>query len=106
MIKKRGGPYPHLRIPFEIKATQGMAVIELTLGQGLSYRQAANQLGMSPTTAWRRGHWVMDWLLPHHYGRPQGPLPPQRGTAACPRGRPYLPTVDGPGGPFYRGGNR
>ncbi|MFJ9677536.1 hypothetical protein ACIRP2_05705 [Streptomyces sp. NPDC101194] len=38
----------------------------------------------------------MDRVLPLTYGRPLGPLPPQGGTRACPRGRPWLPTPDGP----------
>lgn len=105
MTSNRGGPHPHRRIPADIKARQGLAVYELVWGKGLSYRKAAAHLGMSPTTAWRRSHWFADWMLPARYGRPDGPLPPQRGTAACPRGRPYMPTLDGPGGPFYRGGN-
>lgn len=102
MALKRGGPIPYLRVPAVTKMDQGFAVVELVLGHGHSFRSAAAALGMSATTAWRRYWWFMDWMLPSRYGRRDGPLPPQRGTAACPRGRPYLPTVDGPGGPLYR----
>lgn len=100
---RRAGPSPYLRLDFTVKARQGFEVYMLVLGQGLSFRQAAARLGLSVTTCWRRYHWFSDWSLPGYYGRPPGPLPPQRGTRACPRGRPYLPTVDGPGGPLYRG---
>ncbi|MEU6373938.1 hypothetical protein [Streptomyces sp. NPDC046909] len=85
-----------------MKAQQGFEVYELVLGKGFTFRQAAGELGLSLTTAWRRYHFFADWSLPEFYGRPPGPLPPQRGTRACPRGRPYLPTVDGPGGPLHR----
>ncbi|MFF2384064.1 hypothetical protein [Streptomyces sp. NPDC058108] len=99
-MTKKGGPYPHLRVDFTIKATQGAAVMELVLGQGFTFRQAGARLGLTTTTAWRRYWWLMDWTLPHRLGTRDGPIPPQRGTRACPRGRPYLPTVDGPDGPF------
>jgi hypothetical protein len=79
-----------------VKAAEGQAVVRLVLGDGLSIRAAAQALGMSPTTAWRRYWWVMDWTLPGFRGYQSGPLPPQRGTRACPRGRPWLPTLDGP----------
>jgi len=101
---QRGGPYPYLRLDFSIKATQGFAVFERVMA-GASFRQAAAALDLSLTTAWRRYWWFMDWTLPGFYGCRDGPIPPQRGTRACPRGRPFLPTLDGPEGPFHRGGN-
>lgn len=92
-MPRRGGPYPRLRLDLAVKVEQGHAVVRLILA-GHSIRQAAAALGLSVTTAWRRYWFVMDWTLPQHYGRPPGPIPPQRGTRACPRGRPFLPTLD------------
>lgn len=77
-----------------VKVEQGQAVFERVTA-GRSIRQAAADLGLSPTTAWRRYWFLMDWTLPGYYGKPSGPIPPQRGTRACPNGRPYLPTLDG-----------
>lgn len=91
---RRGGPYPHLRIPLERKVREGVAVWDIVAAGG-SISSAARSLGMSTTTAWRRYHFLADWTLPAQYGRPSGPIPPQRGTRACPSGRPYLPTLDG-----------
>ncbi|MEU0069544.1 hypothetical protein ABZ027_08365 [Streptomyces sp. NPDC006332] len=103
MIKpRRGGPYPHLRLSFDTKVTQGLAVAELVYGRGMSYKQAAVQLGMSPTTSWRRCWFLMDWLLPEQHGVKASRLPPMRGTRACPRGRPYIPELDGPDGAISR----
>lgn len=93
---KRGGPYPYLRLDIAVKWTQGADVVQLVAINGLSFRQAAGRLGLSTTTAWRRYWWWMDSTLPAHWGYTNGPIPPQRGTRACPRGRPYLPTYDGP----------
>lgn len=98
LVRLRGGPYPHLRGNSVTKVTEGLAVLQLVAG-GATFRQAANTLGMSLTTAWRRYWFVMDWDLPRYYGRPCGPVPPQRGTRACPSGRPWLPTLDGDGWP-------
>ncbi|MDV9168733.1 hypothetical protein R6V09_01065 [Streptomyces sp. W16] len=95
MINRRGGPYPHRRLSAAIKTSQGIAVLEL-VAAGATFRQAAAATGLSPTTAWRRAWWIRDLNLPHHFGRPLGPNPPQRGTARCPRGRPWMPTLDGP----------
>lgn len=95
--RPRGGPIPHLRrqTPDHVKLSQGDAVIRAML-RGLSLRAAAGALGLSTTTAWRRYWLVMDWTLPAREGRPRGPIPPQRGTRACPSGRPWLPTLDTP----------
>ncbi|WP_406462327.1 hypothetical protein OH768_44230 [Streptomyces sp. NBC_01622] len=95
MINRRGGPYPHRRLSAAIKTSQGIAVLDL-VSAGATFRQAAAATGLSPTTAWRRAWWIRDFNLPRHFGRAPGPVPPQRGTAACPRGRPYLPTLDDP----------
>lgn len=103
---RRGGPYPRLRLDAGVKAEQGLAVAELVIGKGLSFRQAANRLGLSLTTAWRRYWWFMDSTLPSRWGvKGRRRLPPQRGTRACPRGRPFIKELDGPGGPLHRGGN-
>lgn len=98
---RRGGPYPRLRLDMGTKATEGLAVVELVLGRGLTFRQAAAQLGMSTATAWRRYWWFMDWLLPERWGVRSRRIPPQRGTRACPRGRPWIAELDGPGGPLH-----
>ena len=103
-VPRRGGPYPHLRLNVMVKAGEGLAVAELVLGQGLSFRQAALRLGMSTTTAWRRCRWFQDWMLPGLWGVEARRLPPQRGTRACPRGRPWIEELDGPGGPLHREG--
>ncbi|MFF7260659.1 hypothetical protein ACFZCL_10295 [Streptomyces sp. NPDC008159] len=92
---QRGGPYPRLRADFTIKTTQGLAVMRLVLGEGRTFRQAAAALGMSSTTAWRRYWFVIDLSTPERHGCKPGPMPPQRGTRACPRGRPWMPTFDG-----------
>lgn len=95
MPLRRGGPWIHQRLDLYTKVEQGWEVTKL-IHSGLSFRQASAQLGMSLTTAWRR-YWFFEdyWALPRFYGRPSGPVPPQRGTRECPRGRPWLPTVDG-----------
>lgn len=104
MSPQRGGPYPYLRLDLSTKATQGVAAVELVLGQGLTFRQAATTMGLSVSTCWRRYWWAMDWTLPNQYGVKAGRLPPMRGTRACPRGRPWIEELDGPGGPLHRGG--
>jgi hypothetical protein len=45
-------------------------------------------LGLSLTTAWRRYWFALDWSNGGAFG--EGPPPHQRGTRACPRGRPHL----------------
>ncbi|MEU1674808.1 hypothetical protein ABZ752_22675 [Streptomyces roseifaciens] len=93
---------PYLRVPALVKVAEGQAAAELIFGQGVTVRAAAELLGMSATTCWRRAWWFMDRTLPLAYGRPLGPLPPQRGTSACPRGRPWIPTLDGQPPPAKR----
>jgi hypothetical protein len=75
----------------------------LATATGQSIRKAAAELGMSPSTAWRRWWFYIDFTLPERYGVKRGRIPPQRGTRACPRGRPYQDVLDGPGGPLYQG---
>jgi hypothetical protein len=95
-MTRRGGPTPYLRLNLATKVEQGAAMWHLHHTRGLSIRAAARALGLSETTGWRRYWFLADFTLPGHYGKPAGPIPPQRGTAACPRGRPRLPTLDGP----------
>lgn len=92
-MSRRGGPYPRLRLDLGVKVEQGVAVMAAR-NRGASFAKAGEALGLSATTAWRRWWFVHDWTLPGHYGRPLGELPPQRGTRACPRGRPCRPTLD------------
>jgi hypothetical protein len=92
-VLSQGGPYTRLRTNMALKASQGIEVAQL-VARGNSFSQAAAALGLSKTTAWRRYWWWQDWTLPDYYGKPRGPIPPQRGTRAVPRGRPYLPTID------------
>lgn len=94
-ILSTGGPYPRLRLCMVVKAQQGAAVEQLVDREGKSFTQAAAILGLSRTTAWRRYWWWHDWTLPSFYGKPLGPVPPQRATRAVPRGRPYIRAVDG-----------
>ncbi|MCW2899689.1 MAG: hypothetical protein JWO67_1954 [Streptosporangiaceae bacterium] len=99
--RSRGAGTPYRRVPFPTKVTQGLAVLEQVTA-GASIRQAAAATGLSPTTAWRRLWWLRDWALSDFYGCRNRTLPPQRGTAACPRGRPWIEVLDGPGGPLDR----
>lgn len=104
ITRRRGGPYPRLRLDLVIKATQGQEVVQLVLGEGRTFRQAGAALGISTTTAWRRYWFALDWTLPGYYGVKARRLPPQRGTRACPRGRPWIEELDGVGGPLHRKG--
>lgn len=104
MAPRRAGPSPYCRLDLSIKAAQGAAAIELVLGQGLTFREAAAAMGLSVSTCWRRYWWVMDWTLPERWGVRAHRLPPQRGTRACPRGRPFIAELDGPGGPLHQRG--
>jgi hypothetical protein len=90
---RRGGPVPYLRLDLGVKVREGLEVARL-VAAGASFRQAAAALDMSRMTAWRRYWFLQDWGLPGYFGRPSGPIPPQRSTRACPRGRPFLPTLD------------
>lgn len=89
------GPYSRLRLdPIKRYAEAEAAYRLIELG-GVSVRQAAEALGMSATTAWRRARWYADWTLgPSVYGLPVGPPPQQRGTRAVPRGRPVILPLD------------
>lgn len=56
---------------------------------GVGTRDAAQRLGLSHTTAWRRLCWYIDTIvLPASYGLQQRSRLPLRGTRGCPRGRP------------------
>lgn len=105
MSPRQAGPTPYRRTSVTTKATEGLAVLEL-VGRGASFRQAAAALDMSLSTCWRRYWWVRDWQLPDWHGVRARRLPPQRGTARCPNGRPWIEELDGPSGPLYRGGTR
>ena len=85
-MPRRGGPYPRLRLPLITKVEQGNAVLKL-VRQGHSMRSAGAVLGLSTTTAWRRFWFLMDYY-PYGGRRARMPIPPQRGTRACPRGKP------------------
>lgn len=85
------GPYSRLRGNYLVWLEQGAAAWPLIVGGRGSVRQAAQLLGLSPTTAWRRAWWFHDWIvLPGYYGLERGPVPHQRGTRAVPNGRPVL----------------
>jgi hypothetical protein len=81
------GPYSRLRLDSWVKAEQGITMMELVFS-GHSFRTAAGILGLSLTTAWRRYWFALDWLNGGAFG--EGPPPHQRGTRACPKGRPAL----------------
>ncbi|MWA05820.1 hypothetical protein F8568_036790 [Actinomadura sp. LD22] len=79
---RRGGPVPYCRLNSVQAVQQGLAVVrEITAGR--SIRQAADAVGLAPTTAWRRYWLVMDWTR----SAMRGPRPPLRGTAAWDRER-------------------
>lgn len=105
MVKRRaggghglavGGPYTRLRGNTVRRHVEGLAMLRLVWGQGLSIRQAAAQLDLSPTTAWRRLWWAADMHLMHTQGCKRGPVLPQRGTRRVPNGRPPIPGWDDP----------
>lgn len=100
---RKGGPTPYVRLSYITKLDQGDAIWRAVALEGATFRQAGAALGLSKTTAWRRYWFVVDYGLPAMWGvKKPGPLPPQRGTKACPRGRPWQPHLDGPDGPFGR----
>lgn len=90
------GPYNRLRtVLTPRRITEARQAWELIDVRGLSVRQAANALGLSVTTTWRRARWYWDWQLgPVMYGLPLGPPPRQRGTRAVPNGRPCILPLD------------
>ena len=92
-MTRRGGPYPHLRLNIAVKVDEGMRVFQLVRA-GHSFRDIAAITGMSVTTCWRRYWFIQDWTLPHFYGKPMTTIPPQRGTRACPSGRPWIRAID------------
>lgn len=92
-MRRRGGPTPYNRLDLAVKVEQGTTAHRLHQA-GLTFAEIAERLGTSLTTAWRRAHWYRDWSMPAEYGLPIRRIPPQRGTAACPRGRPCIPEVD------------
>lgn len=93
-MRRRSGPTPYLRLDLAIKADQGAEAHRLHEG-GLSFAQIGERMGLSLTTAWRRCRWYEDWTVPAESG-PIKRIPPQRGTRACPRGRPCIPEFDHP----------
>lgn len=85
------GPYARLRSSDTVRIAEAAEAWRLVNVEKLSIRQAADVLGMSVTTTWRRERWYGDWTLgPDMYGLPYGPYPHQRGTRACPNGRPVI----------------
>jgi hypothetical protein len=90
------GPYSRLRCNEAVRIEQAAAAWELIEAEGLSVRAAAEVLGLSVTTTWRRARWYADWTLNTFYGLPLGPKPHQRGTRAVPRGRPVILPLDAP----------
>lgn len=91
----RGGSRAYTSLDVGIKVREGTEVLRLRRN-GHTFTEIGARLGLSATTAWRRYWWLLDWTLPSHYGLPNGPIPPLRGTRAVPRGRPCLPTLDHP----------
>lgn len=88
---RRGGPSPRARLPREVKLLDGKRVYVLHVGQRLGFREIAEQLGMSTTTAWRRFWWFQDAsVYPELRGLPRDHVPPQRATRECPSGEPPL----------------
>ena len=81
------GPYSRLRLDTTTKLEQGLAVMDLVWGAHCSMRTAAQILGMSRMTAWRRFWFVIDW---GNAGNPADTIPHQRSTRGCPNGRPTL----------------
>jgi hypothetical protein len=88
------GPYSRLRCNEAVRIEQAAAAWELIEAEGMSVRAAADALGLSVTTTWRRARWYGDWTLNLFYGLPLGPKPHQRGTRAVPRGRPVILPLD------------
>jgi hypothetical protein len=94
-VRRRGGPAPGNRLDLAVKADQAVEAHRLH-DTGFTFAEIAERMGVSLTTAWRRCRWYEDWTRPATVGRPIRRIPPQRGTRACPRGRPCIPEVDHP----------
>lgn len=94
-MRGRGGPSPYVTLDLAVKVDQGAEAHRLH-SAGLTFAEVADRMGVSLTTAWRRCHWYEDWTRPATDGHPIRRIPPQRGTRACPRGRPCIPEVDHP----------
>lgn len=94
-MRRRGGPTPYLRLDLAVKVDQSAETHRLHTA-GFTFVEVAERLGMSLTTAWRRCRWFEDWTRPAESGLPIRRIPPQRGTRACPRGRPCIPELDHP----------
>jgi hypothetical protein len=92
-VHRRGGPAPGNRLDLAVKVGQGTEAHRLHTA-GFTFAEVADRLGVSLTTAWRRGRWFEDWTRPATIGLPIRRVPAQRGTRACPRGRPCCPEVD------------
>ena len=89
------GPAPYVRLDLTVKVDQGAEAFRLH-HSGLTFAEVARCMDLSLTTAWRRCRWYEDWSSPAKFGLPIRRIPPQRGTRACPRGRPCLPELDHP----------
>jgi hypothetical protein len=94
-MRRRGGSTPYVRLDLAVKADQGSEAHQLHTA-GFTFAEVADRMGVSLTTAWRRCRWFEDWTTPAESGHPIRRIPPQRGTRACPRGRPCIPEVDHP----------
>jgi uncharacterized protein YjcR len=94
-VRRRGGPGPYLRMSLAVRVAQATEAHRLH-ETGLGFVEVAERMGCSVTTAWRRARWWEDWTRPATVGRPIRRVPPQRGTRACPRGRPCCPEIDHP----------
>lgn len=89
----RGGPYLRNRLPAAIKIDQGREVFLRHILGETPIREVAKELGMSPTTAWRRSWFYIDTMWwPLQRDLPRSHIPPQRGTRGCPTGEP--PTLN------------
>lgn len=94
-MRRRGGPAPYARLALAVKVEQATVAHRLHAA-GHSFAVIAEHMDVSLTTAWRRCHWFEDWTRPATVGQRIRRIPPQRGTRACPRGRPCIPEVDHP----------
>jgi hypothetical protein len=88
------GPYARLRVNCVTRWVEAERAWFLIHAHGRSVREAAQILGLSMTTTWRRAWWYNDATIGRFYGYPDGPAPHQRGTRAVPRGRPTILPMD------------